>query len=104
MHQPPQMTLTNSEAWALILSIIMPFMVSLLKRPEWPRWAKVSLAVGLSLVGGLGTAFFDNQLAFTWVKAVVDAAIIIAGSQAFYLKWFEGTVIGAAIEKRLREM
>ena len=98
------MTLTNSEAWALVLGILTPFLVSFLKQPEWPRWVKVALAVSISIGAGFGTAYFDNYLVFTPLKAVVDIAIVLAGSQAFYLKWFEGTNIGSVIEKRLRDM
>ena len=93
------MTLSNSEAWALILGILMPFLISFLKQPSWPRWVKVGLAVSVSVVAGLGTAYFDNQLVFTPLKAVVDFAIVLAGSQAFYLRWFQDS----SLEQTLRE-
>lgn len=94
------MVLTNSEAFALVLSILTPFLVSFIKQPNWPQWIKLGLAVGISVIAGTGTAYFDNQLVFTPLKAVVDIAIVLAGSQAFYLRWFKDT----ALEQKLSEV
>ena len=81
----------NSEAWAVIVGILMPLVISWLKDVSWPDRAKFYFSVGLCIVAGGLTSLFAGQLVFSWQNAVVDIAIVFLAAQVFYKGWFEGT-------------
>lgn len=85
--------MSNADAWAVIVGVVMPFIISTLKNAAWPKQAKFALALGLSLVGGGLTAYFGGQLVFSWERALVDAAIVFTAAQAFYKLWIEDSQV-----------
>lgn len=93
--------MTNAEALAIILEgFFLPFIVSLIKRPDWPKRGKIALAVGGSLVAGLATAYVSNSLILSWERVLVDVALVLVASQGMYRLWFERSII----EERLRAL
>jgi hypothetical protein len=83
----------NPEGLAAIVGIFMPVVVSLVKRPEWPNWAKLAVAVLVSLGVGAASSLVSSQAD---IKA--DPEVILeAGAAAFtaatvvYKAWFGGT-------------
>lgn len=89
--------MTNSEALAIIVGLVMPLLVSWLKNSGWTTKQKFLFSVGVSLVLGAATSFFAGDLVISWEHALVDTAIVFIASQGTYKLWFEGT----PLDKRL---
>ncbi len=89
--------MTNAEAWAVILGIILPFLVSLLKGCDWDRRAKFALAVALSIAVGAGDSYFAGNLVVSWEHALVDIAIVFGAAQVVYKTFLEDTVVDKAL-------
>lgn len=94
-------TFTSTEArtlYGLIASVVVPFVVSLLKRADWPAWAKVLLAVVVSVIGACLSEYAAGTLDGP-VSVVMVAIGIFTASQAHFATWFQS--LGA--EQRLTE-
>lgn len=91
------MELTNSEAWAVIVGAVLPFVISFLKNCEWDTRIKFLLSLVCCAIAGAGTAYFAGQLALTKERVLIDIALVFLASQSVYKLWFEGT----GINKRL---
>lgn len=86
-------TFTGDEArmlYGLLTSLLVPFVVSYLKKVTWPPWAKVALAGFVSLAG----AFLSEYAAGTLdgpVSIVMVAIGIFTAAQAHFATWFRAT-------------
>ena len=92
--------LTNSEAWAVLVGAVLPFVISYLKGCSWDDNVKFAFAVVICAIAGVGNAYFAGQLALTKERALVDFAIIFMASQGVYKLWFEGTGINATLTRQ----
>lgn len=89
--------MTNAEALAIIVGLLMPLLVSWLKNSDWTTRQKFLFSVGISLVLGFATSFFAGDVALRWERVLVDTAFVFLAAQVFYKTWFEGT----SLDKRL---
>ena len=80
-----------------VFSILMPLLISWLKRCDWPQEQKVLLTLAVCLVGGAVTAWADGSLDLS--STVVAFTAIFTGSQAFYKLWFEKTELNERLEQ-----
>lgn len=80
--------------YGLIASFIVPFVVSWLKRWNWPTPAKFALAVLVSIIAGGISEYLAGQISYGdgvgTRSAIVVAAGIFTASQAHYASWFRG--------------
>lgn len=91
-------TLTTAEALLIrgfVISVIIPFIVSYLKRCSWPKWAKLALAVALSIVGGILTLYSTGDL--SGGSVVIAVLGVFAASQLWFKSWFTGLGFEAAL-------
>lgn len=79
--------MSNPDALAYILGIILPLVATMIKQAAWPGMAKVALAWGLAIAAGIGTAYVSGQL--TPGQALVDIAVVLGLSQTIYATFFE---------------
>ncbi len=88
------MVLTLSPQDAALLSgflssIVVPFATSRIKHELWPDWVKLSLAIVLSFIGGLLTAYAGGSL--NNVTSIVAATgLIFAAAHVHFKTWFHG--------------
>jgi hypothetical protein len=86
--------MTNEQAIAVILGIVMPVIVSFLKDCGWSTRQKFWFTILICGIAGAGTAFYTGGLAFTFEgaqKLLLDVAIVFSASQVVYKAYFEGT-------------
>jgi len=85
--------MTNAAAASLILGCIMPFIVSIVKQINFPKWANWTITLLLCSVMGTVTVWitggFDN---FHIGNLLVVIAGIFVSSQAAYSAYWKGTV------------
>jgi len=74
--------------YGFIASLIVPFVVSLLKRRSWPGWVKLSLAVLLSIAGAVASQYAAGELTTAHLLPAVIG--IFTAAQAHYSSWFRG--------------
>lgn len=86
-----------SEFLTLALSLLMPMIVSWLKRESWPEWAKVTLALALSILGGAVTAAVEGSIDLATVTT--SSAIIFTSATVFFKAWFQHTTLNAQLEQ-----
>lgn len=81
------------EFWAVISTalavIIVPAVVSFLKKSVWPHWGKLILAFGISFVGAVAAEFATGALTeFKVEELLAHATIIFTGAHMLYKIWF----------------
>lgn len=72
---------------AILASAIVPLVVGALGRVTWPAWAKLALAILISLIAGGLTEYAAGHL--NGGSVIAAAALIFAASQAHYATWFK---------------
>jgi L-lactate permease len=91
-----QFTFTPEDArilYAFIASVLVPFAVQALSRPDWTGGKRVLLAIAVSLLGGALSVYFSGT--FTGpASALALASAVFAASQAHYTSWFKSVVLG----------
>ena len=70
----------------ILTTILLPFVISLLKNPKWSRNTKQVFAIGFSILATLGIFLFNNQLNIS--DLVMTIMIVTLAVQGFYTKWF----------------
>lgn len=83
---------------SILFGFLLPPLVSWLKRCEWPRWGKLLLALGASLVAALASVAADGQ--FNWQDLAGTAGVIFTLATVLYQAWFEHTELNAALEEK----
>lgn len=91
----------QSQALAVILIILIPFVAGLLTRATWPSWVRFSVVVVLSLAVGAGTLYYAGRLVFTPGNYLVVVAAIIGASQTVYVYLIRTTGLGPWINSHL---
>jgi hypothetical protein len=93
--------MTQSQALAGLLVILIPFIAGLLTRATWPSWVRFSVVVVLSLAVGTGTLFYAGLLTFTAGNYLVVTLAIIGASQTIYTYLIRTTGLGPWIDSHL---
>jgi hypothetical protein len=87
----------NSQAVSFLVGIVIPLLISWLKSCAWPQRGKVLVALVVSVVAGAATSWAAGNLIWSWDRALVDAAIVVATGQGTYKLLLEGS----GIDRRL---
>lgn len=87
---------------ALLVGVFMPPIISLYKNPAWPMWARVALALGVSLIVGAGTAVGDGTLDLHGLdepEGLLGAAgAAFTAATVVYKTWFQSTALNERLE------
>lgn len=97
---PFEFTFSPAEAQLVlgfITSVLIPFIVSFLVRPNTSKGTKVAVAIVASIVGGALSQYAAGEL--SGGSVVVAALGIFAASQAHFASWFSGLGIDLSLEK-----
>ena len=89
--------LLNPEAWAALLAIVVPFVVSFLKRAHWADEVKVGIATAVCVLIGVGTASAQGQLQLNDV--LLSALAALGAAQLHYKTWFQWLGLDAAVTR-----
>lgn len=89
----------SPEGLAAIIGIVMPPVVSLLKRASWPTWAKVATAGLVSLAVGALSAWASGQVTFDAnpERIFTSAAAAFSAATIIYKAWFGSTALNARL-------
>lgn len=80
-----------------VAGVLLPALIAVVVRSNWPSWAKGVVAAGSSIVMGFLVALLSGQLdGKTWMQS---ALVIFGAAQVAYKVWWEPTGIAPAIEK-----
>ena len=96
---PFEFTFSPAEAQLVlgfIASVVIPFVVSFLVRPDTSKGVKLAVALGASVVGGALSQYAAGEL--SGGSVVVAALGIFAASQAHFASWFSGLGIDLKLE------
>ena len=86
------------EAWAAIIGVFMPIIISFLKNCDWREEVKFGVSLLLCLAVGGATAYFSGQLLLKPESIFVDGAIVFTAAQTVYQTWFKWTKANEALE------
>jgi len=93
------------EALAAIVGVFMPLLISFLKQPGWPEWAKVATAAVVSLAVGTATTAVSEGLSYGEIDAVfVSAAGCLGAATLVYKTWFKSVPLLAKLDARLTRL
>jgi multidrug efflux pump subunit AcrB len=73
--------------YAMLASLLVPFMVAILKDNQWDKRAKLALAIVTSLFGSLLSIWAAGS-PMSGGTLIGTALLILAASQAHYATWF----------------
>lgn len=77
--------MSNADAVALLLGIIVPFVVGLLAKASWPAAAKFVIALVVSGIAGAAALWSQDMLSdLSWETAVQTLALVVLAGQATY--------------------
>ena len=83
-------------ALGFLSSVIVPFIVSLLVRPDTSKAGKLAIALLFSVVGGALTQYAAGEL--SGGSVLVAALGVFAASQAHFAGWFSGLGLNLKLE------
>lgn len=73
---------------AFISSIVVPFIVSYIKAPQWAGWSKVALALSTATIAGILTVYVTEG--FNPARIAIAGVSIFTAAHANYKTWFTG--------------
>jgi hypothetical protein len=76
--------MSQVEAWTLLVGAIVPVLVAVVNQPGWNATVRRIVAVGVSLVIGLGTVVAQGLADFSPAGALVTIAAVVGAAQAAY--------------------
>lgn len=74
----------NAAAWGLIVGIVTPYVIALVNQPGWTDNLRRVVAIVVSVLVGLGTAYFNNDVNFEVGTALASIAGVLVAAQAVY--------------------
>lgn len=88
--------MSNLVMWNLIVGFLMPNVVAVLQQPKFTSQVRAGIMLAVALVGGAGTAYFNDLFNF----GDVVGSILIVGVSAitFYKGFWKPTGVAVAIE------
>jgi len=78
------------------LGLLVPFVVSLIKKEQWSTKVKFLLCLAVSFAVTAITMFIQGEF-HTWLEFVAKSGIVFATSQSFYVLHFGDTDINATL-------
>ncbi len=86
------------EFFAIVFTLLIPALVSWLKRCDWPGWKKSLLSLAVCLVAGALSVAADSQ--FSWTNLAGTAGAIFTMATVLYHTWFKETELNRQLEKK----
>lgn len=88
--------MSNLVMWNLVVGFALPLLIAVLQQPRFSRQTRAFITVVVSVLGGLGTAYFNND----FQAADITGSILIVAVTAitFYKGFFQPTGVAGAIE------
>lgn len=86
MHFDP---MTATLLQAVVTSVLLPFIISLLKNPKWSKEVKTYFAFGFSILVTGAILFVENKL--NPEDIILSVLMVVLGAQGFYEKWFQNS-------------
>jgi len=74
----------QTQAYALLTALVLPFVVGLLTKCTWPQWARFAILLVLSAAVGAGTLAIGGALEFTASTWLVTTMAIVGAGQTVY--------------------
>ncbi|POX36056.1 hypothetical protein C3486_35615 [Streptomyces sp. Ru73] len=82
--------------WALIIGFVSPLLISAVNQPHWPSAARAAVQITVSVLVGLGTAYFAGDFAG---KDIVTSILIASVSAiSAYKGIFKPTGVSPTVE------
>lgn len=88
--------MSNLLMWNLVIAFFMPLVVAAVQQPTWPSWLRVVVSGVAAVIGGLGTAYFNDD--FNTGDIVGSILVVLVATIAFYKNWWKPTGVASAIE------
>lgn len=82
---------------SLVLTLVVPAVVSYLKNTAWAKWQRIAAAGFISVVAS-GLALFAQGELKTFADLAVHGAVVWAGATANYKLWFGNTDLNMKLE------
>ncbi|WP_196942856.1 hypothetical protein [Streptomyces sclerotialus] len=89
--------MTNAQMWALIVGFASPLLISVINQPHWSSTARAAVQVAVSVLVGLGTAYFAGDFAGQDIITSILLASVSAISA--YKGIFKPTGMSPAVER-----
>lgn len=84
-----------------LLGFLVPPVVSFLKNAGWPKWAKVSLSVVVSVLFAIISLVQDGKLTdASWKQIAANIAAVVGVAQLFYVNYFGNTQVNQKLEAK----
>lgn len=100
--------LIGNPSLVVILGVLAPFVISALKRPGWPTWAKQLLAIGVSLaVGVAAVALRVEASAVSWTFDVIVghvATVLLVAEAAYHFLLKDSTSPAGTLNAKLEQL
>lgn len=91
----------NAQTWAGLVGFFMPFVVEVFKsKTPKKRWVAYSISLGVSVVVGLLSTYFNGKFDFNNILGSASTALLTA--QTTYNFWFRNSKVAKRIEKELK--
>jgi hypothetical protein len=81
----------------IVSSILLPFIVSLIKSADWQRQIKFVVALVVALALGAISAWVGGAIEPNLSSVLKDSVAIFAGSQSFYILILKGSGLDATL-------
>lgn len=83
--------MSNTEAIAILVGILMPFLITILKQVKFPKWANLLITVIACGAAGVATVWARGDL--QWANLAVVTALIFVSAQAVYASYWRSTEV-----------
>ena len=90
-------------AAALIISVVIPFLMSVVTQVKFPRWVNFIVTILVCTGAGMLTLYAGGKLSWaSWSgpNLLVTIGLIFAGSQAVYAAYWKGSPLGQSINEK----
>lgn len=90
-------------AAALIISVLMPFFMSVVAQGKFPRWVNFVLTIAVCTGAGMLTMYAAGELSWaSWSSqnVLVTIGLIFAGAQAVYAGYVRGSPVMTKVNEK----
>lgn len=81
-----------------LTSVVVPFVVSLIAKPDMPKGQKLAIAILVSTVGGFLTTYAAGSFSGATVNPIVAGMAVFSAAQTWFASWFRGLGLDEALE------
>jgi uncharacterized PurR-regulated membrane protein YhhQ (DUF165 family) len=89
-------TLTDTQAWGLILGLASPLAIAVIQRPYWSAAQRALIAAGFAVAVGLLTVLSTSS--FDLKNLLATIALVLVASHTAYESFFKPTKIASKVE------